>query len=148
MRTFIFIFLLVASCVVGSIAEGIKPIQVQSIAQIEFRPVGGTTNTITNVVALKLIGDWMNEALNSPISSFTLKSYPKPVHSVAIIFKSGDMRTMLISGGSILSRTKQSTPPRLVERLTVVSVQGQQFLVKSCPELLLYPRTNKFVTTP
>ncbi len=143
MRTFSSLLLLLASCVAGCTGDAMKPIKVQSVTQIEFRPVSGTANVITNAAELTLIGEWLNDALKSPISSFTLKSYPKPVHSVALKFKSGDSQTFLISSGSVLQPPNQPTKPGLVERLTVLSIQGQQYLVKSCPEALLYPRPTK-----
>jgi hypothetical protein len=132
--------ILLASCLIGCTDRATNQIQASNIAQIEFLPVTGTPKILTNSMEIAIIGEWVKETLKSPISNFTLKSYPRPIHPVLLKLNSGSAQTFLISSGRATDASGQELKPGLVERLTILSFQERQYIAKSCPEALLFPR--------
>lgn len=136
MHTFNSVLLFLAACLTGCTGSDMKPIQVNEITRIEFRPVGGNTNALTNATELVLVVGWFNEAIKNPVSEFNIKSYPKPIHAIVVEFKSGRAETILISGGRPDLSKRDRKNSQFVEHLTVLSARGKQFITKSRPEFL------------
>jgi hypothetical protein len=115
---------------------GVSPIKEQNIQRIEFEPTMGERLTITNKAEIVMIGKWLNDSMQHPISQFSPRSYPKPGHKLIFTVIDGPPVTVLVSGGRADSF---DSARQMAVRLTVISIDGKEFMSEACPRSVLFP---------
>jgi len=135
LRNLIHSFSILACCLVGCSCQNTNPSDIQSlnVESIEYRPVEGGNKVFTNVDDINVIVEWINQTFKAPISNFTLRDYPKPIHIIAIKFKAGEITEILISGGQN-GGDRDFKNSKLVKSLSIISFKNREYIAKSRPE--------------